>query len=54
LADESRFHRHIAFHLNWQITLPGTYWIEVLLDGEREALVPLQVVTGGPVSTRVH
>ncbi|HEY4682003.1 MAG TPA: hypothetical protein VIH17_01990 [Candidatus Acidoferrales bacterium] len=54
LADESRFHRHVAFHLNWQITSPGTYWIEVLLDGTREALVPLQVVSGGPVSAAIH
>ncbi len=54
LADETRFHRHVAFHLNWQIALPGTYWVEVLLDGTPEALVPLQVVTGGPVSTKVH
>jgi len=37
-------HRDVSFHLNIDFKVPGTYWIENLLDDELIHSVPLQVI----------
>ena len=37
-------HRDISIHLNIDFKIPGTYWIENFLDGERMNSFPLNVV----------
>ncbi len=41
LYNESQRHRDISIRFNTTFTVPGTYWVEILLDGERIGLVPL-------------
>ena len=43
LYQETQRHREISFRLNMTFTAPGTYWVEMQIDGERAALVPLPV-----------
>ncbi len=41
LFSETQRHRDISIRFNTSFAVPGTYWIETLLDGERVGLVPL-------------
>ena len=41
LLNEAQRHRDISVRYNTTFKVPGTYWIEMLLDGERIAMVPL-------------
>ena len=43
LYSETQRHRDISVRFNTTFSVPGTYWIEMLIDGEQIALVPLQV-----------
>jgi len=43
LYQETQRHREISFRLNSTFKSPGTYWVEMLIDGSRAALVPLPV-----------
>ena len=47
LFNESQRHRDISIRYNTTFKVPGTYWIEMLLDGERVGMAPLivQMVT---------
>jgi hypothetical protein len=41
LYNESQYHRDISVRFNSTFKVPGTYWIETLLDGERAGILPL-------------
>jgi hypothetical protein len=41
LFNESQHHRDISVRFNSTFNVPGTYWIETLLDGERAGIIPL-------------
>jgi len=41
--NESQRHRDISVRFNSTFKVPGTYWIETLLDGERAGIIPLNV-----------
>jgi hypothetical protein len=41
LFNESQRHRDISVRFNTTFNVPGTYWIETLLDGERAGITPL-------------
>lgn len=43
LYQEPQRHREISFRLNTTFPAPGTYWVEMLIDGARAALVPLPI-----------
>ncbi len=43
LYNETQRHRDISIRFNTTFPSPGTYWIEMLLDGVQLALVPLTV-----------
>lgn len=43
LFNENQRHRDISLRFNTNFPAPGTYWIEMLLDDDRIALVPLPV-----------
>lgn len=48
LFSEGQRHRDISIRLNTVFPAPGTYWLEMSLDGEQIALVPLPVQQMGP------
>ena len=41
LYSESQYHRDISVRFNSTFSVPGTYWIETLLDEERAGIIPL-------------
>jgi hypothetical protein len=43
LFNESQRHRDISVRFNSTFNVPGTYWIETLLDGERAGIIPLNI-----------
>lgn len=43
LFNEGQRHRDISVRFNTTFPVPGTYWLEMLLDGEQVGLVPLPV-----------
>lgn len=43
LFNEAQRHRDISIRLNSTFSVPGTYWIEMLLDDEQIALIPLPI-----------
>jgi hypothetical protein len=43
LFSESQHHRDISIRFNSTFNVPGTYWIETLLDGERAGIIPFNV-----------
>jgi len=43
LFNETQHHRDISLRFNTTFSSPGTYWVEMLLDNEQIALVPLPV-----------
>ncbi len=47
LYNESQRHRDISVRFNTTFNVPGTYWVETLLDEERTGIIPLslQLVT---------
>jgi hypothetical protein len=48
LFNESQRHRDISVRFNTSFPAPGTYWLEMLLDNEQVALVPLPVQQVSP------
>ncbi len=47
LFNESQRHRDISVRFNTTFKVPGTYWVETLLDGERAGIIalPVQMIT---------
>ncbi len=45
LLNESQRHRDISIRYNTTFNVPGTYWIETQLDGERVGMNPLILQT---------
>jgi hypothetical protein len=43
LASETQRHRDISVRYNTTFKVPGIYWLEMLLDGERVNMTPLQL-----------
>jgi hypothetical protein len=43
LFDETQRHRDISVRFNTSFPAPGTYWLEMLLDNDQVAMVPLPV-----------
>ena len=43
LFNETQRHRDISVRFNTSFPAPGTYWLEMLLDNEQVAIVPLPV-----------
>jgi len=43
LFNETQRHRDISVRFNTTFKVPGTYWIETLLDNERISLVPFPI-----------
>jgi len=43
LYNETQRHRDISVRFNTAFPAPGTYWLEMLIDGEQIGLVPLTV-----------
>jgi hypothetical protein len=41
LFNENQHHRDISLRLNSTFSVPGTYWIETLIDQERAGIIPL-------------
>ena len=54
LFSETQRHRDIAVRFNSTFSTPGTYWIEMLLDGEQAALAPLPLQLLSPKNVNVH
>ena len=48
LFNETQRHRDISIRFNTAFPAPGTYWLEMLLDGEQAGLVPLPVQQVSP------
>ncbi len=45
LFSETQRHRDISVRYNTTFKVPGTYWIETLLDGERVGMTPIVLQT---------
>jgi len=47
LFNETQRHRDISIRYNTTFKVPGTYWVETLVDGEQAGIIPLivQMVT---------
>ena len=43
LFNETQHHRDISIRYNTTFKVPGTYWVETLLDDEQAGIVPLVV-----------
>jgi hypothetical protein len=43
LFNENQRHRDISIRFNTTFPVPGTYWVEMLLDGERAGAFPLSL-----------
>ncbi len=43
LFNETQRHRDISIRYNTTFKVPGTYWIEMLIDGEQAGIIPLIV-----------
>ncbi len=43
LFNETQRHRDISIRYNTTFKVPGTYWVETLLDGEQAGMIPLVV-----------
>jgi hypothetical protein len=43
LFNETQRHRDISVRFNTTFKVPGTYWIETLLDNERISMVPFPI-----------
>jgi hypothetical protein len=43
LFNENQRHRDISIRFNTTFTVPGTYWVEMLLDEERAGIFPLSL-----------
>jgi len=55
LFNETQRHRDISVRFNTPFASPGTYWVEMLIDNERTALVPLPVqMISDKNATNVH
>lgn len=52
LFSETQRHRDISIRFNTTFKVPGTYWIETLLDDERISIVPFPLQTLS--NTNVH
>ena len=47
LFSETHRHLDISIRFNTAFPVPGIYWLEMLLDGERAGMVPLSVQQAG-------
>jgi hypothetical protein len=54
LYSEAQRHRDIAVRFNTTFAVPGTYWIQMLLDDQEVALVPLTLQMLSPKNVNVH
>jgi hypothetical protein len=54
LYSETQRHRDIAVRFNTTFPSPGTYWIEMLVDDEQVALVPLPLQLVSDKNVNVH
>ncbi len=54
LYNETQRHRDISVRFNTTFPVPGTYWIQILLDDEQVALVPLQLQLMNDKNVNVH
>jgi len=54
LYSETQRHRDISVRFNTTFPVPGTYWIQMLLDDEQVALVPLQIQLVSDKNVNVH
>ncbi len=43
LYNETQRHRDISIRYNTTFKVPGTYWIETLIDGDQAGITPLNV-----------
>ena len=43
LFNETQRHRDISIRYNTTFKVPGTYWVETLIDGEQASIIPLIV-----------
>ena len=43
LFSETQRHRDISVRFNTTFTVPGTYWVETVLDDERVSIIPLNL-----------
>lgn len=43
LLNENQRHRDISIRFNTTFAVPGTYWVEMLLDEERAGIFPLSL-----------
>jgi hypothetical protein len=43
LFSENQRHRDISIRFNTTFAVPGAYWVEMLLDGERAGMFPLSL-----------
>jgi len=43
LFNENQRHRDISIRFNTTFAVPGTYWVELLLDNERAGMFPLSL-----------
>ncbi|HEX9021831.1 MAG TPA: hypothetical protein VF903_11285 [Nitrospirota bacterium] len=43
LFNETQRHRDISIRFNTTFKVPGTYWIETLVDNEQAGIIPLSV-----------
>jgi hypothetical protein len=43
LFSETQRHRDISVRFNTTFTVPGTYWVETVLDDERISIIPLNL-----------
>ncbi len=54
LYSEAQRHRDIAVRFNTSFPVPGTYWLQMLLDDEQVAMVPLPLQMTSPKNVNVH
>jgi len=54
LYSETQRHRDIAVRFNTTFPVPGTYWIQMLLDDEQVALVPLPIQLVSDKNVNIH
>jgi hypothetical protein len=54
LYSDTQRHRDISVRFNTTFPVPGTYWIQMLIDDEQTALVPLQLQLISDKNVNVH
>ncbi len=54
LYSETQRHRDISIRFNTTFPVPGTYWIQMLLDGEQAAMIPLPLQLVSDKNVNIH